>query len=178
MSSNIRKATIDDSKRLAEIVAKSWQTAYKGIVADEVIDDKHTQERIGKLTKYFSGTISNEISGDYIITTDSTDVGCFSFGASRDAAPNEKTGELIGLYILLEYRGCGRGCKVLSFVDEEAKKRGYDKIILWVLKKNKRAICFYQKNGYVFANAARTVTLGNEQLVEIQLEKIFDKEKC
>jgi len=109
MDNSIRKATINDVSKLAEIVAYSWQTAYKGIVPDELIDEVHTQERMKKLKKYFTKSISNNWCDDFIININGIDIGCFSFGLSRDSDRDEYTGELIGLYILDGYRNMGYG---------------------------------------------------------------------
>ncbi len=175
MENNIRKATKDNAPKLAEIVAYSWQTAYKGVLPDEVIDEEHTKKRIEKLTKYFIKSITNNWCDDFIVNENDVDIGCLSFGLSRDSDKDEYTGELIGLYILGEKRNKGYGCKCLSFVDELSKAKGYTKIILWVLQKNKSAIRFYERYGYTFMGTSRTVNLG-EELIEIRLEKILDKE--
>lgn len=142
MENNIRKAIKDDAPKLAEIVAYSWQTAYKGIVLDEIIDEEHTMERIEKLTKYFIKSITNNWCEDFIVNENDVDIGCFSFGLSRDSDKDEYTGELIGLYILGENRNKGYGSRCLLFVDEISKTNGYTKITLWVLQKTKRQFVF------------------------------------
>jgi len=64
----------------------------------------------------------------------------------------------------------------LNFEENVAQSKGYNKIILWVLQKNKSAIRFYEKNRYSFRGTTRIINLG-EELIEIRLEKILEKGK-
>ena len=54
---------------------------------------------------------------------------------------------------LLEYvweeQGHNIGSQCISFSEQEAKKRGYQEIVIWAFQENTAAISFYQKNGYV-----------------------------
>ena len=49
------------------------------------------------------------------------------------------------------YQSKGIGTILLSFVESELRKYGAEKIILWggVQKRNKRAVHYYLKNGFI-----------------------------
>ena len=169
-NTNIRKATTDDAIKMAEIVAYSWQTAYKGIVPDKVIDKEHTEERIDKLSKYLHRSITQGLCDNFVVEEHGNAVGCFSFGMSRDNDTDGRTAELIAIYVLTESRSCGYGAQCMRVIEELAKQRNCNRIVLWVLEENKSAIKFYERHGYGFFGVNKTVDLG-KTLIEIRLEK-------
>ena len=48
-----------------------------------------------------------------------------------------------------EAQGKNIGSQCLDYSEQEAKKKGYQEIVIWAFQENKKAISFYQKNGYV-----------------------------
>ena len=62
-----------------------------------------------------------------------------------------QAGEIIALYVLKDYYGKGVSEQLMhaAFVALDQ----FSEIYLWVLKDNKRAIAFYQKNGFYFLMA-------------------------
>lgn len=52
------------------------------------------------------------------------------------------------LAVLAEYQSKGVGTKLIEHFENQAKNRGYDRIIVNVYGDNQRAIKFYEKQGY------------------------------
>lgn len=52
------------------------------------------------------------------------------------------------LAVLVEYQSKGVGTKLMEHFENEAKKRGYQRIIVNVYADNERAIKFYERKGY------------------------------
>ena len=48
-----------------------------------------------------------------------------------------------------EAQGHKIGSKCILFAEQEAKRQGYQEIVIWACQENTTAISFYQKNGYV-----------------------------
>ena len=71
-------------------------------------------------------------------------VGFVGYGDRGDEAPN--TGEIFALYVLAEYYGKGVAQQLMKAGLQQLMN--YPQICLWVLKENKRAIRFYEKNGF------------------------------
>lgn len=63
---------------------------------------------------------------------------------------------LTHLYVRSAHRGKGVGQKVMSWVAREAKTLGVPAIELLVLRKNKGAVGFYERNGYAVAQEVLT----------------------
>jgi ribosomal protein S18 acetylase RimI-like enzyme len=63
----------------------------------------------------------------------------------------------MAIYVLSEYYSSGVGFQLMS---ESLKKLNeYNKIIVWVLKDNERAISFYEKLGFKFDGKEKTLKL-------------------
>lgn len=71
-------------------------------------------------------------------------VGFVGYGDRGEEAPD--IGEIFALYVLSEYYGKGVAQQLMKAGLEQLKND--PKIILWVLKENKRAIHFYEKCGF------------------------------
>ena len=138
MQTNIRRAIADDAIKMAEIVAYSWQTAYKDIVPDKIIDKEHTEERIEKLSKYLQRSITQGLCDNFVIEENGNAVGCFSFGMSRDNDADGRTAELIAVYVLSENRGRGFGSQCMGIIDELAKQKTVIRLFYGCLKKISR----------------------------------------
>ena len=48
MSIKIRKAEIADAEKIAKIKIEGWQTAYRGIIDDEFLDNMDRKKEIEK----------------------------------------------------------------------------------------------------------------------------------
>ncbi|WP_090799427.1 GNAT family N-acetyltransferase [Paenibacillus sp. GP183] len=58
------------------------------------------------------------------------------------------SGEISAIYLVQNFRAIGLGKQLLNWCLEKLKDLGYTTAILWVLKENKNAISFYEKQGF------------------------------
>ncbi|MBE6658012.1 MAG: GNAT family N-acetyltransferase [Ruminococcaceae bacterium] len=74
------------------------------------------------------------------------------------------TGEVYAIYVLAAYHGQGIGYRLMTAAMEQLS--AYDRIALWVLRGNERAIRFYERVGFSFDGTVLPVMLGtpNEEL--------------
>lgn len=56
--------------------------------------------------------------------------------------------EINKLYILRNFSGLGIGQNLMKRAEKQIRSNGYNKVWLWVLESNKRAIDFYRLQGY------------------------------
>ena len=87
------------------------------------------------------------------------------YGSYRDDSLPD-TGEIFALYVLSGYYGTGAG--VLLMKEALELLRRYPAVALWVLADNRRAIRFYEKQGFVPDGAEQSVVLG-KPLAEIRM---------
>ena len=112
----------------------SWQEAYRGIVCDRYLDSMTVEATTARARQFPENTL--------IAKDKEKVVGFAVYGPSRDEDLKD-AGEVIAIYVLSEYYGRKIGYRLMN---EAFSRLGeYDTIFVWVLEKNERAICFYDK---------------------------------
>jgi GNAT superfamily N-acetyltransferase len=140
-SITVRQARAEDAKAMARIHVQSWQEAYRGLMADEILDRPGFVER---RERFWTAELGDE-----------------RYSANRVAVA-ERGGELVGialagpaedpdahwpvqlgvLYVLAAEHGTGAGGGLLAAVIGDGPAG------LWVADPNPRAQAFYRKHGF------------------------------
>ncbi|MBR2638984.1 MAG: GNAT family N-acetyltransferase [Oscillospiraceae bacterium] len=126
----------EEAHLLSEFRRKVWETTYRGIYPDKLIDEFDFGFHDSK--NLFM--INSEEYSVYFITAD-----------------GEKTGYLIlqhkiplyiqSLYLLPDFQRKGIGRKIFGFVREHCRKNEIQKFYLCCHPENKNALAFYEKMG-------------------------------
>jgi ribosomal protein S18 acetylase RimI-like enzyme len=134
----IRKATIDDAEGKGYVHYKSWKETYTGLFPDEVMNKISLKRSIELAKEHPENT--------FIASFDNKIVGFACYLKSRDEdLPN--AGEIMAVYILNEYKNMGIGKSLMASCYKELSN--FKSIILWVLDNNKKAIAFYESEGFM-----------------------------
>ncbi|MCD4826596.1 MAG: GNAT family N-acetyltransferase [Acholeplasmataceae bacterium] len=133
----IRKATIDDAEGKGYVHYKSWVETYSTLFSHEIME-KITLERSITLAK-------EHPENTYIAIINNKIVGFACCLESRDKDLSN-TGEIVAIYILNDYKNMGIGKTLMKVCYKELSI--YSSIILWVLESNKKAIRFYEYEGF------------------------------
>ena len=133
---NIRKATSEDARQIAEIIVEDWKIAYKGIIDDDYLNSLNVEERyqreLQRYQIYTVAAVENVILGlTWNEMTDSDDSDC----------------ELIALYIRYTQRKNGIGKILFRNSIDFFRTSGKKRMIVWCLKENYEARKFYEKMG-------------------------------
>lgn len=155
---NIRKADSANAGTFAEILCKSWQSAYSGIIPKDILakfTDVETRRK--SLEKWMSGGEA----GYLLAYCDDTPCGACCIGVSRDSDLPE-SGEIVAIYLLEEYWGRGIGRALMREALVELEAMGLARAILWVLERNARARRFYEKCGLSPDGMSKNSGLGDE----------------
>lgn len=84
-----------------------------------------------------------------------------------------KTCEIQAIYLLPDQWSKGLGQTLLNTAFEQIKLLGFERITLWVLADNERAIRFYERMGFASdAGAIKSITLGGKTVQEQRYLKI------
>jgi ribosomal protein S18 acetylase RimI-like enzyme len=138
-----RQAKPDEANIIAQLHATSWQTAYRGILSDDFLDNEVLNNRRAIWQKRFAEPQGNE----YIcVAIDQQNPKGFVCVYAND---DEKWGALIdNLHVLPDSKGRGVGKRLMQeagkWVAENYPQSG---IYLWVYADNHDAILFYEKMG-------------------------------
>ncbi|MBM7095280.1 MULTISPECIES: GNAT family N-acetyltransferase [Alteribacter] len=163
----IRKAETSDAKGIARVHVDSWNETYKGIIPDEVLDGR-TYERQEKMWK---GALAAALEDRaiFVAETDGGEVvGFITGGPNRE--PDKFDGfdaELYAVYVLKNAQGQGVGRKLTNSLTSFLGEKGYDSIMVWVVKDNP-AVRFYARIGGR-PIGKRTETMGGKEIEEMAL---------
>ena len=138
-----RKVRPSEADIIAQIHAKSWQIAYKGILTDAFLEHDIWENRRQVWQKRFAESAENE----FICVAVEDDV-VIGFVCVYGEA-NENWGSLIdNLHVLPEFKGRGIGKKLMQEASKWVMEQySNTKIHLWVYEDNDAAREFYEKMG-------------------------------
>jgi len=132
----------DNLRDISRIYARSWKSAYRGIVPQEYLDAL-PEDRWAPLMEKEKRQLLLAADGDTLI-------GASTWGPARDGAYADWS-EIVSIYLLPEYFRQGVGTALFRAAEAELVARGHDRIYLWVLEDNMPARRFYEKTGLVSA---------------------------
>ena len=162
---NIRTATLDDASAIAEVHVATWQSAYKGLMPDELLQNLNIERR----KQGWQTIISEDATAIIVAEVAGQVVGFSNFGASRDPGAAPTTGEIYAIYLLAAHWGEGIGKAMMETSLHRLEKRDYDSTMLWVLKTNQRTIDFYTGMGFSLDGEAKVEQWGDFQLHEVRM---------
>ena len=143
---------------------KSWHETYTGLV-DAGYNGKQTLEKCIATAHKWPENILIVKDGEKV-------VGFAGYGAYRDDTLPD-CGEVFAIYVLAAYHGQGIGYALMNAAIE--KLSAYKKIAVWVLKRNERAIRFYERYGFRFDGAEEQIMLG---VPNIKLRMIYERDQA
>ena len=160
---DIRAATISDAHDIAEVHVTSWQSAYRGLMPDSVLDGLSVSKR----EEMWQRIIGEKKFQLLVAEHDDRIVAFVDFGSTRDpdAVPG-LTGEILAIYVDPNHwhEGIGRG--LLEAALSELKSAGRNEATLWVLDSNSRARVFYERAGFSVDGATKSGIVGNNGKIQ------------
>lgn len=129
----------------------SWQETYAGLIDAEYLAGI-TLEKCEKIARKWPDHLLVAKEGERVI-------GFAGYGPYRDdTMPG--CGEVYAIYVLRQYHGQGVGPALMQ--EALARLTDYDRVAVWVLRGNERAIRFYEKCGFRFDGTELPVMMGTE----------------
>lgn len=143
MEYEIRLATIEDCRELAQVKRKAWETTYREIYPDERIDNFDFSDQEKKFTKI----ISNESINLYVVLDENgAIIGYMSCGKPLRKFKDYEQ-EIGLLYLLAPYQRNGLGRRLFLLANEKIKNNGYNEFFISCNKYNFKAQKIYEKMG-------------------------------
>jgi ribosomal protein S18 acetylase RimI-like enzyme len=135
----LRPALPGDAARLGEIFVRCWRDAYRGVVADEIIDGLDPAVVAG----WWQGLLAEH---DVVVAErEGAPVGMARYGPDPD---DPGRGHLFSLYVDPAASGAGVGRRLLGHAVAQLAAAGFETATLWVFAGNERAIRFYRAAGW------------------------------
>jgi GNAT superfamily N-acetyltransferase len=158
----VREATLDDAEGIARAHTDSWQTSYRGILPDTVLDRidvgqrAETRRRILRDRRIYQLVAYDLTHGDI--------VGFCDAGPSRRHVPY--AGELYAIYIVQRAKRYGLGQEMFERVQAWLVRETMRSMIVWVLDNNHHARAFYETMGGRMGSRLSS-TVGGFPVVEL-----------
>ena len=156
-----RLATFADAPILTETRRKAWDTTYRGIYPDEMIDDYDYDLRLERDRQ----RIVDPEQLVYLVFDGESCVGFLCIGPSTHIAYKDFRFCLNALYFLPSYQKQGLGRKAFALTEAECRRRGYDKFFCGCNAHNLNARAFYEHMGGVLG----AQSVGHENHAEDQV---------
>jgi len=150
----LRQAGPSDARRLAEIHIASWQSAYRGIISDRVLDNLSVECRREDWEAKFDGGADRVL----VIERESRVIGFAAFGVSRDEDADDRIGEIRAIHLVPEEWRKGYGSALIKATVTSLREEGFADVTLWVLRENQDAQRFYGAMGFQADGATKVDT--------------------
>ncbi len=151
MNAVIRKVRQGDAKTLAYIQTESWKAAFAGILDAETLAKCTDADRA---TAMYQRLLDENKGNGYLLSVDGNPHCIAYWDAARDAAFRGKA-ELICIHSLPDNWHKGYGSQVMDLVLTDIREAGYDEVVLWVFRENRRARAFYEANGFTMTGHSK-----------------------
>lgn len=139
----VRPAALADATEIARVQTASWQSSYRGILPDSILDTMDPVRRIGSRREILQDSAAlNLVAYD---TTHGDLVGFANAGPSR--RQGQLVGELYEIYILDRAKRYGLGRELFDVVSDWCRSRHMATMVVWVLENNAHARRFYEAMG-------------------------------
>jgi GNAT superfamily N-acetyltransferase len=163
----VRPATPDDTYDVARVHVRSWQSAYRGLIAQEYLDSLEPETWAGR---YTFGRMGIGLPSTLVAVNGSTICGLATTGLCRDIDLSN-FGELMAIYVDPAYIRTGVGRLLIEAARERLRGVGVAAAALWVLDGNARARRFYERDGWRYDGTRRSRTYGNTPVEEVRYRR-------
>jgi GNAT superfamily N-acetyltransferase len=163
----VRVAVPADSLAAARVHVRSWQSAYRGLIAQEYLDSLTPEVWA---SRYAFGRIGFRLPSTLVAVDGSTVLGLATTGLSRDVDVSN-FGELMAIYVDPAHMRSGIGRVLVAAARERLRAVGVADALLWVLDGNERARRFYERDGWRFDGTRRTSIYGDAPAQEVRYRR-------
>lgn len=150
----VRLAEVSDAPAVASVHVRTWQSAYRGLVPDSVLDELSVQERESMWERAIPR------GGVWVGLVDDTVAGFCAVGPSSEP---DAAFQLYALYVLPSAWGTPLGYELAR-----AALGAEQDVVLWVFDENPRARRFYERLGFRTDGTVKTETIGGAELREVR----------
>lgn len=143
---SLRQARPDDATSIAEVQVAVWNSAYRGLVPDALIDQLRVPDRAEMWTKILESYAATGRGAVIVAEEAGVIVGFASCGDQRDPdLVADYPGEISAIYVAQPRRGIGAA--LMAEAARALIAMGHEAAALWVLSDNRAARHFYEHLG-------------------------------
>ncbi|MCW2575059.1 MAG: N-acetyltransferase [Modestobacter sp.] len=163
----IRAAKAEDATGIAEAHVASWQSAYRGLLPQALLDGLSIERRTAQWQRH----IQSDNVNVHVATDSGGHVGGFiATGRSRDDDAADTVGELIAIYLRPQLWSLGVGGRLQAAGIAGLATR-FEQATLWVLDGNARSRAFYERHGWCPDSTVKRDSIGDAEVVEVRYRR-------
>jgi GNAT superfamily N-acetyltransferase len=164
----IRLATSADAWAIGRVHVLSWQTGYRGLVSDSLLDNLSIEGR----AKFWAGVFAQPRPNQRTFVADfSGDVRGFVTGGRCRDDDSPTSGELQAIYVLPEQWDTGTGSALHKVCIDALRADAFTDATLWMVEGNDRALRFYGKHGWKPDGASKVQQFDGATMHEMRLRR-------
>lgn len=141
----IQQARLENVAQIATVHVRAWQSAYRGLLPDDLLDSLSIPQRAAMWERALS---SPNVDISIAINENDGIVGFATAHQTRDADAPLERGEVGAIYTLESVWGKRVGYQLMRAALEALRRRTFTEASLWVLDNNARGIHFYERFGF------------------------------
>lgn len=144
----VRAATAADADAIGGIGARAWETTYRGIVPDPVLDEWIASTAAGWRDAFEQRPPDSPVRV-WVAERDGVVIGYAATSPAKDEwlPPPDGAGELTSLYLEPDAIGRGVGRLLYEHAVVDLHARGFDPLVIWAFRDNPLARRFYDRMG-------------------------------
>lgn len=148
---HIRPATVSDAQAIAYVQVAVWNSAYKGLVPDALIERMTVADREKGWTTILNSFAETGRGACFVAEIDGAVQGFASCGAQRDEGlTSDFAGEITAIYVQGDHQRSGVGRVLMQSCAQTLADMNLEGSALWVLSENEGARAFYTALGAEF----------------------------
>ncbi|MGG0414329.1 GNAT family N-acetyltransferase [Peribacillus simplex] len=169
MTLNIKKCTLEDSRKLQEISYETFNETFKhqnspenmNAYLERAFNLKQLEKELSNISSQFLFVyFNNEVAGYLKVNTND----------AQSEEMGDESLEIERIYIKNKFQKHGLGKYLLNKAIEIAMEVKKSKVWLGVWEKNENAIAFYKKHGFV-KTGAHSFYMGDEEQMDFIMTK-------
>lgn len=162
---DLRSATVDDVKQIAEINVAAWRAAYRGLISDEGLASLSVES----IAKNYVGYLTAPGTSIFLLEEAGEAVGYVHVCLNRDADKDpSKIGEVAAIYVHPTHWRKGYGEELMKKAMEQLRDSAFTELSLWVLEGNTATRKFYEKLGLAFDGSKKVDQLRGIEVREVR----------
>jgi len=168
---SIRSATLADVEALSVLHVRAWQSAYRGLLPEDLLDgislEEWTRRRRRGMEQPASPLTRTWVRETLSSAGEPRLIGFAIAGPCRDSDLHRReVGEVYAMYLEPAAVGLGHGRALMQHTLRVLEEQGFREVSLWVLEQNARARRFYDLAGFQVDPGAppRTLTIQGRAL--------------
>jgi RimJ/RimL family protein N-acetyltransferase len=155
----IREATIADAAAIAGIHVRAWQAAYRGLIADEILDGQSVTERTATWQERLRA--GDGAALPFTLVADRSGV---VRGFCNAARLDQDADATIGaLYLEPGHLRGGMGSALLGAALNRLHAGRLDDVVVWALEENRSGRAFYERFGFTL-DGGREIFEGSPEI--------------